>query len=159
MPLKQTQRTQIQHTTTSVRAIPLKKLSLLTKCCSEHGSHICYTFSGSPPLLPRNEDAGTTRQLLPARFTPTSVQTTACGAQAISQVKNRRPSQGLRVVDGEGMVQTANRTLRLRTASAAAKSASLKRPVRVRLYPRALFCSGIELSSPTSIRYADPQRS
>jgi len=137
MPLKQTQRTQIQHTTTSVRAIPLKKLSLLTKCCSEHGSHICYTFSGSPPLLTRNEDAGTTRQLLPARFTPTSVQTTACGAQAISQVKNRRPSQGLRVVDGEGMVQTANRTLRLRTASAAAKSASLKRPVRVRLYPRA----------------------
>ena len=87
-------------------------------------------------LLTRNEDAGTTRQLLAARFTPTSVQTTACGAQAISQVKNR-PSQGLRVVDGEGMVQTANRTPRLRTASAAAKSASLKRPVRVRLYPRA----------------------
>ena len=128
MPLKQTQRTQIQHTTTSVRAIPLKKLSLLTKCCSEHGSHICYTFSGSPPLLPRNEDAGTTRQLLPARFTPTSVQTTACGAQAISQVKNRRASQGLswEVADDELMIQAANRTLRLRTASAAAKSASLK---------------------------------
>jgi hypothetical protein len=51
--------------------------------------------------------------------------------------KNWRPSQGLsRVVDGEGMVQIANLTLRLRTASAAA-SANLKRPVRVRLYPRA----------------------
>src|ERR1700686_5025821 len=139
MPLKQTQRTQIQHTTTSVRAIPLKKLSLLTKCCSEHGSHICYTFSGSLPLLTRNEDAGTTHQLLAARFTPTSVQTTACGARPISQVKNRRPSQSLsrEVVDGEGMVQTANRTLRLRTSSAAATSANLKRPVRVRLYPRA----------------------
>src|ERR1700686_455217 len=134
MPLKQTQRTQIQHTTTSVRAIPLKKLSLLTKCCSEHGSHICYTFSGSPPLLPRNEDAGTTRQLLAARFTPTSVQTTACGAQAISQVKNRRPSKGLRVVDGKGAVQPETGTLSLGTAWAGPKPASLKRPVRVRLY-------------------------
>jgi hypothetical protein len=66
---------------------------------------------------------------------------------------SRRPSQSLswEVVDGEGMVQTANRTLRLRTASAAA-SANLKRLVRVRLYPaRTMFCSGVELSSLTSI--------
>ncbi len=154
MPLKQTQRTQIQHIATSVKSISLKKLSLLTKCCGEHGSHICYTFSGSPPLLMiRNEGAGTTRQLLATRFTPTSVQTTACGAQAISQVKNRRPSQGLsrEVVDGEGMVQTANRTLRLRTASAA-KSARLKRPVRVRLYPRAP-CFALALSCRHRHRY------
>jgi hypothetical protein len=45
---------------------------------------------------------------LGARITSIAVQTAACGGQAISQVKNRRPSQGLswEVVDGEGMVQT-----------------------------------------------------
>jgi len=51
----------------------------------------------------------------------------------------RRPSQSLswEVVDVEGMVKTGNRALRLRTASEAATSANLKRPVRVRLYPGA----------------------
>ncbi len=59
---------------------------------------------------------------------------------------SRGPTQSLcwEVVDGEGMVQTANRTLRLRAASAAA-SANLKRPMGVRLYPRAL-CFALALS-------------
>jgi len=43
MPLQQTQRTQIQHITNSI-SLPLKNLSLLTECPSEHGSHMCYTF-------------------------------------------------------------------------------------------------------------------
>jgi hypothetical protein len=44
-------------------------------------------FQVLPPLLTRNEDAGTTAPTLAARFTSTSVQTTVFGAQAISQVK------------------------------------------------------------------------
>src|SRR5580693_9304879 len=66
---------------------------------------------------------------------------------------SRRPTRSLswEVVDGEGMVQTANRTLRLRTASAAA-SANLKRAGESStLSARTMFCSGVELSSLTSI--------
>lgn len=47
-------------------------------------------------------------------------------------------------------VESAVRTGEISTASAA-KSANLKRPVRVRLYPLTMFCFGVELSSPTSI--------
>ena len=130
----------------------MKQLSLLTKCCNGNGFHIRCTFQGSRTTSDKGRKCRNNAPTLAARVASTGVQTAACGAQSISQARigdRPRLSQGWCVDtrwvnlssrspgDGEGMVQTANRTLELRTASAAAKSARLKRPMRVRLYPRA----------------------